>query len=328
MTDTGDKKTTGFITLQTMSGESIVIENNDKVPDTYDRFKAFIMDKSGISLGADSTEALVIVSNGVVLDSTTYKKPNLTENEHYILLLVSKASLESEVEHQKLHFNAYGDNANDSDDEDNENDRIYTIKDLEITEEKVQFKDTDAGKFVAKLARMIVAEYPPLPEVRRDLIEQLMCIGLSEVRATNALLKNGMNVERAADYALTNFENASDEVLITPREYANSQGLGLRIYESESLVEHFMREMESKKIPLECVPFNVKVPMSGKGLGILDMVFSILKIKGFDKALSTECVCSAIRSFLEDPINFVPTEEQVEILYPYIEHVSKSIRLK
>lgn len=332
MSDAGDKKTTGIITLQTLNGESITIENNELLPDTYDRFKLYVMEKCGIQLDSSNATTLLIVSNGVLLDSTNYKKPNLTENEHYILMLTSNTSFESETSHNEQKFDCYGDNTDDSDNEDNENDDAYTLKDLEIIEEKVLFKDTEAGKFVAKLAKKIVAssEYPPLPEIPQEYLQGLMEIGLSENRARNALLKNRMRIDEASNYAFDHFGDPEEDILITPREYAEMMGrmgVGPRVCSPAVLVEYFAKRMKGFGLPVGCIPTNVKVSMNESSLNLLDDVLLKLELGGIDNVISAGPVQSAIKGFLEDPLNFVPDDEQIEIFSPYIEKVVKKIRL-
>lgn len=332
MSDAGDTKTTGVLTFQTLTGESITTENNDLVPDTYDRFKHYVMEKCSIKLESDDPSTLVIVSNGVLLDSTTYKKPNLTENELYVLLLVPKASLESETRHNEEKFDCYGDDPNDSDAEGNEDEDVYTLNDLEIIEEKVQFKDTEAGKFIAKLAKRIVVkeEYPALPEVPPECVAMFMEWGLSEIRAKNALIKCGMDVSMASNYVFDHGDDPREEVLITPREYAEMKGhmgSGPRIYSPADLVRYFADSMGMKGLPVGCLPTNVSVTMNETSLSILDDVFMDLASKGLGDVISFVPVQNAIKGFLEDPMNFVPDDEQIEILSPFIENLAKSVRL-
>lgn len=342
MTDTsGDSNTTnksaGFITLQTVNGKSIIIENDDLIPDTFDKFKSYIMTKCNITLTDESPDTLLIISNGVILDSTTYKKPNLIENEHYILLLVSKSSFETVSSRQKHTFDAYGDNTSDSDTEEIENENAYTLRDLEIIEEKLKFTDTEAGKFLSRLSKKLIesGKYPPLPEVPMEGLLMLTSMGLSEIQAKNALLKSGMSIEEASNYAFDHMGEPSEEVLITPQEYARLQSLrfggggggGARIMEGNVLVGYLVQNMEAKGMPLECVPFAPKYPMGDDGLILLDNIFLVMKSKGIGDVLSIGCVQNAIRGFLEDPVGFVPSDDQIEILAPFIERASKAIRL-
>lgn len=68
-------------------------------------------------------------------------------------------------------------------------------------------------------------ENAALPEVPAALVQQLQDLGIPEVRARNALLLTGMDLNRAAEYAFTH-SRPEDEVPITPEQYRRARGTG------------------------------------------------------------------------------------------------------
>ena len=344
-------KSAGSITLQTIGGYSVVTENNESVPDTYKDFETFVMEKTKIALPADSPESLVIVSKGVVMGPDTYKKPNLSENELYILILAPKSAITSEAAYASKDFSSYLDTLSNNEsngnnkkeeeeeeeeegEEEEEEEEVYDLNDLEVVEEKIPFKGTVAGKYLTKLAKLLVpapAEYPPLPQIPDKLVAALTGMGLSETRARNALLRNGMNPDAAANYCFEHWDDPREEVIITPKEYAEMRGRssmgGPRLCPPEYVVEHFADKMGSMDIPLECLPLNVKTQMTERGLSAVDNVCSAILSQSFLDTLKIESAQSAVRGFLEDPLNFVPNDEQIEILSPFIEKAAKRVHL-
>lgn len=157
-----------------------------------------------------------------------------------------------------------------------------------------------------------------LPDVPGSLVQQLVDMGFSEVRARNALLRSRMNLARAAEYALTH-NGPEEDVPITAEQYQRIAGSSRSSGGGARLVVAMTRARGI--LPEDALPLRLPKDIDPSGVErVRPFWMALLADPRFRAALAENAaVRRDFRRFLEDPLGFSsPSQASVTMVGPIL----------
>ena len=313
--------------IKCLDGATKRITVQERDLESYTSFEKAIAQKLDIKARKDDVE-IIIGYNGDVLSEENFALYTFNENNTLVVCCYYR---ENENENEIENENEYTDE-DDDDGKDEVNDEDGNVDQAQSP--NASREDNPEQVFynvLYKIATTITSqenngngggdggdgggreeEVRPLPEVQPSLIRQLQDIGITEVKARNALLLCQMNLDRAADYALTH-NDPEDEVPITAERYWRAMGrprveyrsrFGRQNADARRLLLRAL--LRSGFVPQDMRPRNLPMDIDLEGLTKLGPFWAALSNDPeFARAVREESdVCNDFKTFLEDPRGF------------------------